>query len=135
VQIEASRPYSLTGDVRDLRYLELYGDLARLRAGSSALCLGDLVRVGVVLKDAVMYTRTLGDETILCAVNFSEGLPAFPTPAGLRAGRWHELQGDRFAADDAVALPDTVVLGPHEFKVWRRAAPDAGEQHEDHIVR
>ncbi len=133
--VEAAKAYTLTGEAIDANYLELYGNLARLRAGSETLCRGELARVPIVHKDAVMYTRTLGDEIILCAVNFSEGLPVFPIPSGLRAGLWHGLRGDRFAADDAVVLPDTVVVGPHEFKVWRRVAPGAGEQHEDHIVR
>lgn len=121
VQVESSSPYTLDWDDADPRYTELYGTLARLRATNETLRRGDLARVEVILKDAVMYTRSYRGETILCAVNFSEGLPAFPLPDALRAERWHELQGDRFAADATVALPDTVVLGPHEFRIWRSA--------------
>jgi glycosidase len=121
VQIEAESPYALAWDDADSRYLDLYGNLARLRASSETLRHGDLVRVGVILKDAVMYTRSCRGETILCAVNFSEGLPEFPMPTALRERQWQELQADRFAGGVGLALPDTVVLGPHEFRIWRSA--------------
>lgn len=120
--VESARAYTLVGETADADRLALYGDLARLRAGSETLCHGELARVPVVHKDAVMYTRTLDDEIILCAVNFSDGLPVFPLPGDLRARRWQACQGDRFATGDAVALPDTVVLGPHAFGIWRSAA-------------
>ncbi len=129
--VEARRAYTLVDEAADPRHLALYGDLARLRAGSETLCRGDLARVPIVHKDAVMYTRTLGDEIILCAVNFSDGLPVFPIPAGLRGRCWQDRDGDDFAAGGGAALPDTVVLGPHEVRIWR----GFGEPHEDHTVR
>lgn len=85
-----------------------YTSLVQLRNGSRALQAGDLAKVDVDDPEVLVFTRTLEDEQVLAAVNFSADERMISLPAVLVDGDWRELAVDGAPAgrlEASLAMP------------------------------
>ncbi len=88
---------------REDSVLEQYRRFLAFRRGHPALVKG-AIEFHTVDATALVFSRILGNETVLCAFNMSAG----PATLTMPAGRWTALEGHGFAADvvgDKIKLP------------------------------
>jgi alpha-amylase len=102
----------------DQNYLTLYTTLTRLRERSDTLRRGDLERVATNHPDVLVYTRTLGGEMFLCAVNLSDRRPHFSLPPQLLARAWHEWLEQDFRPVPEESMRGMQALEPNGYRIW-----------------
>ncbi|MBD3236605.1 MAG: hypothetical protein GF330_07865, partial [Candidatus Eisenbacteria bacterium] len=68
--------------------------------------------------DLFVYTRTLGDEQFLCALNLSDYRPTAELPDSLADRSWHEWRGGAFQPVPAGTLDGTLAVEPNEYQIW-----------------
>jgi glycosidase len=103
----------------NLEVRDMYRDLLQLRETSPALRAGDYVRVPVADNDILVYTRTLGAETVLIAANLTDFQPTFVLADSLGSGPWYEWENGSFSDRDRV-LTGNITLDPCAYRAWRR---------------
>lgn len=91
-------------------YLTLYRNSTALRRGALTMLTPDA-------EDALLYTRSFDDETLLVAVNVRDRATQLPLPTAYRAQEWVD------AVADTTVTADTVRLGPYGYRLLRAATP------------
>jgi glycosidase len=99
---------------------EHYRDLLALRTGSEALRVGEARRVPASERELLVFTRTVDDEMVLVAVNFTDTGPEFTLPPALAGARWREWRDGGFTGE-ATELTGTIRVEPCGYRAWRRA--------------
>jgi glycosidase len=93
-----------------------YTNYLRLRQASTALRRGTLSVLTPAAEDALLYTRSFDDETMLIAVNVRDQATRIPVPAAYRGDGW----SDAFADTSVVA--DTLDLAPYGYRILRNGS-------------
>jgi glycosidase len=127
-----NRANPIRWDERDARIEAVYRDLLAVRSESPALRAGDFERVPAASFELLVYTRRLGDDLILVAVNLSDYRPTFSLPPELASRSWREWRDREFAqaefdpgksgVTERTTLEGPIPLEPCQYRIWRSAA-------------
>lgn len=111
-------PWQVDWETGDQAVRAVYRETSRLRDASAALRRGDITWVPTRHHEGMVYTRRLGAELVLCAINLSNGKPVFELPGELAARTWHEWTGEEFDGQGHT-LEGEVAVMPGRYRVWQ----------------
>jgi len=94
-----------------------YTNYLQLYARSTALRRGTLSVLTPTAEDALLYTRSFGDETLLIAVNVRDRATRIPVPTAYQDGGWTD------ALTGTVVDDDTLALEPYGYHILRNGEP------------